>query len=83
MRYSRFEMPVNVAMEEPWARVIRAEAECDIVTTTTNAEDITARRVHVVVGGTSGGTNNVEGMLRNENIRIMLKEELSKITYTV
>ena len=64
-------MPVDVAMEEPWARVIRSEAECDIITTTTNAEDITARGVHVVVVGAAGGADDVEGVaVEVEGVRL-------------
>lgn len=47
--HSRLEMPINVAMEEPRARVVRVEPECHVVPRIANADDVTPNRVVVVV----------------------------------
>lgn len=61
-------MPVNMAVKEPRAGVIRNEAEGDVVATTPNTEDVAARRVHIVVGGTASGADNVESVLKDDCI---------------
>ena len=58
-----FEMPVDVAVEEPRAGVVRREANGDVVTRRTSADGVTLDRVDVVVLGAAGRANNVEGML--------------------
>ena len=56
-------MPVNVAMEEPRSRVVSRETECNIVGACSNADDITADRVSIVVHRTTSTANDGEGVL--------------------
>ena len=67
-------MPINVAMEEPRARVVREESDRDIITGGANAHDVAEDRVHKVVRGITGTAYNsermsmqVNGMLFGEN----------------
>ena len=57
------EVEVDVAMEEPRARVVRREANGDVVTRRTSADGVTLDWVDVVVLGAAGRANNVEGVL--------------------
>ena len=50
-------------MEEPRARVVRREANGDVVTRRTSADGVTLDGVDVVVLGAAGRANNVEGVL--------------------
>jgi hypothetical protein len=47
--HERAQMPVNVAMKEPRARVVREESDCDIVAGVADAHDVANDRVHKVV----------------------------------
>ena len=58
--YVRFEMPVDVAMQEPRARVVGGKAESDIVASPAHTHNITAHWVRVVVGGASRDAYNVK-----------------------
>ena len=62
-RKARVEVEVDVAVEEPWAGVVRREANGDIVTRRTSADGVTLDGVDVVVLGAAGRANNVEGVL--------------------
>jgi len=42
-------MPVNVAVEEPRARVVREEPDRDIITGVADVHDVADDRVHKVV----------------------------------
>lgn len=53
-------MPVNVAVEEPRARVIGVETEGYIVTCSANIDNITSDRVGVVVGGATRNADNIK-----------------------
>ena len=57
------EVEVDVAVEEPRARVVRREANGDVVTRRTSADGVTLDWVDVVVLGAAGRANNVEGVL--------------------
>lgn len=53
-------MPVNVAMHEPRAGVVRREPEGNVVAGTTNTHDITAYRVGVIVFAAAGDTDDIK-----------------------
>lgn len=57
---ARLQMPVNVAMQEPWAGVVRRESERDIVSGASNAHDIAAHRISVVVRRASRNAYDVK-----------------------
>ena len=58
----RLQVPINVAMQEPRSRVVRSETERDIVTGASDAHDITANRVGVVVRRASSNAHDVKSM---------------------
>jgi hypothetical protein len=55
-------VPVNVAVEEPWARVVGEESYGHIVARIASAHDVADYRIDEVIGRVSGATNNGEGM---------------------
>lgn len=55
-------MPINVAVEEPRSRVIRAESERHIVTCIADTDDVSPNRVSVVVCRAASHTDNIEVM---------------------
>ena len=57
------EVEVDVAVEEPRAGVVGAEADRDVVPRRAGRDDIALRGVDVVVLGAAGRANNVEGVL--------------------
>ena len=59
--HSRIQVPINVAMEEPRARVVRKEPDCDIVpSASTNTDNITNNRVDEVVARVASAADHVE-----------------------
>jgi hypothetical protein len=61
---SRIQVPVDVAVEEPWARVVGKESNgYEVSMAGPNAHDIADDRVVEVVGFASGAPNHMEGML--------------------
>ena len=55
-------MPIDVAVEEPWARVVRVESERHIVACLSNVDDITPDWVGVVVSRAACDTDDVKGV---------------------
>jgi hypothetical protein len=55
-------VPVNVAVEEPWASVVGHEADGHVVASTAGADDVTAGRVDEVGSGLAGTLDNGEGV---------------------
>ena len=53
-------MPVNVAVEEPWAGIIGDETNRDIIPSDTNTHDIADNRVVIVVGRVTSAANHME-----------------------
>ena len=49
MNRERGQMPINVAMEEPRARVVSEESDRDIITRVADAHDVADDRVVIVV----------------------------------
>ena len=60
-------MPVNVAVEEPRAGVVREEPDRDIITYFADAHDVAEDRVHKVVRGVTGTAYNSERMSMQVN----------------
>jgi hypothetical protein len=66
---SRIQVPVDVAVKEPWARVIGEESDGhDIRLAGADAHDIADDRVDEVVGVASGAPDHMEGMLVKRHI---------------
>lgn len=57
---ARLQMPVNVAMQEPWSGVVSGESERDIVSGASDAHDITAHGIDVVVRRASSNAHDVK-----------------------
>ena len=55
-------MPINVAVEEPWARIVREESDCDIVSSIADTHNIATYGVIVVVGRIPSAANYGEGV---------------------
>lgn len=55
-------MPVNMAVQEPRARIVRLKAERNIITTGPDADDISTYRICVVIIGTACDPYDVECM---------------------
>ena len=58
----RIQVPVNVAVEEPRAGVVREEADRDIVTGVADAHDVPNHGIVEVVRGIASATEHVEGV---------------------
>ena len=61
-------MEVDVAMEEPRARVVRREADRDVIPLSTGTDGIALRRVVVIVVVASGTADDIEGVLRGHEL---------------
>ena len=46
---ARIEMPVNVAVEEPWPGVVCHKTDCNVVSELSNAHDVPSNRVLIVI----------------------------------
>jgi hypothetical protein len=55
-------VPIDVAVEEPWTRIVREEADCDVVPSISDTHNIATNGVIVVVGRIPGATNHGEGV---------------------
>ena len=55
-------MPIDVAMEEPWSRVVGEEPNCDFISRVANTHDISDDRVDEVVSRVTSGADDVEVM---------------------
>ena len=53
-------MPVDVAVEEPGARVVGKEANCELIPSVTHTHDIPYDRVVKVVGRISSAADHME-----------------------
>ena len=53
-------MPVNVAVEEPWAGIVSDETNRDIIPSGTNTHDIPNNRVVIVVGRVTSAADHIE-----------------------
>ena len=55
-------MPINVAVEEPRARIVSEESDCDIIARFPDAHDIADDGVVVVISLALGAADDVEGV---------------------
>jgi hypothetical protein len=63
-------MPVDVAMHEPRSGVVSLETDGNVVAGSTQADNVTTRRVVVVVIGLTSRANNVKGVtVKMEGVR--------------
>jgi hypothetical protein len=53
-------MPIDVAVEEPWARVVGEESNRDVISWVANAHDVAYDGVDVIVRRTTGTPDHVE-----------------------
>ena len=60
MERSRFKMPVDVAMQEPWAGIVCLEPESYIISSIADVDGVSLNRVLVVVRSASGDANDIE-----------------------
>lgn len=58
----RLQMPVNMAVQEPRARVVSDKSECDIIASTADAHDIPTNRDSIVVGRAARNAHNIKCM---------------------
>ena len=65
-------MPVNVAVEEPRARVVCEEPDCNIITGVAHAHDVADDRVFIVVRVITSTADHVERMTMEVN-RMLLE----------
>jgi len=56
------QMPIDVAMEEPWSRVVGEETDCDFISRVANTHDISDDSVVEVVGRVTSAADDVEVM---------------------
>ena len=68
-------MPVNVAVEEPRARIVGEETDRDIIPSVTNTHDVPNNRVVKVVGRATGATDDMEVVAVQMN-RMLLKDAM-------
>jgi hypothetical protein len=57
---SLLQVPVNVAMKEPWARVVSEESKRNFISRITDAHDVADHRVVKVVGRVTSAADDVE-----------------------
>ena len=78
--YEHFQVPINVAVEEPRARVICEEPDCNIITGVAHAHDVADDRVNKVVRVITSTSDYVERMTMEVN-RMLLERchDISKM----
>jgi hypothetical protein len=59
---SRFKVPVNVAVKEPWAGVVSGEADSNFIAICASAHNVADGRIDVVVSRRACTANHMEGM---------------------
>jgi hypothetical protein len=60
--HSRLKMEVDVAVEEPRAGIVCAEADRDVVSRRANVNHVALRRVVIIVGRLASTTDDIEGV---------------------
>lgn len=68
-------MPVNVAVEEPWAGIVSDETNRDIIPSDTNTHDIADNRVVIVVGRVTSAADHIEVVAMQMN-RMLSKDAM-------
>jgi len=56
------QVPIDVAMEEPWSRVVGEETDCHFISRVANTHDISDDRVDEVVSRATSGADDMEVM---------------------
>ncbi len=59
---SPFQMPIDVAVEEPRARIISKESDRDIIARVPVAHDIANHGIVIVISRVAGAADDVEGV---------------------
>jgi len=72
-------MPIDVAMEEPRARIVRKEADCDVISNVTDAHNISDNRVVEVVRGVASAAHDMEVVPMQMN-RVLLSGQSRQST---
>ena len=65
--HERGQVPVNVTVEEPRARVVREEPDSDIITSVADAHDVAEDRIIIVIRTVTSAAYNSEGMSMQVN----------------
>ena len=73
MDHERAQVPVNVTVEEPRARVVREEPDRDIVASVADAYDVADNGIHKVVRRTASAADYGEGMSVKVNGMLLKK----------
>ena len=60
MSDSPFQVPIDVAVQEPRARIVSEEPDCHIIPRISHAHDIADNRVNIVVCRISSAADHVE-----------------------
>ena len=55
-------MPIDMAVEEPWSRIVREEPDRDFISRVTHTHDISYDRIVEVVRGIPGAPDDMEIM---------------------
>ena len=80
MDYEPVQVPVNVAVEEPWARVICEEPNCNVIAGVAHAHDVADDWVNKVVRVISSTADYVERMSMEVNRMLLEKcHDISKM----
>ena len=58
----RVQVPINVAVEEPWAGIVGKEADRDVVASVADTHNIANHGVNEIVGRIPGATDHGEGV---------------------
>jgi hypothetical protein len=78
MDYERVQVPINVAVEEPRARVVGEEPDRDIIASVADAHDVADDRVFEVVRRITSTADHGERMSMQVN-RVLLQKGHGKI----
>jgi hypothetical protein len=68
-------VPVNVAVEEPWAGIVGDETNCDIIPSVTNTHDIPNNGVVKVVRCVTSAADHIEAVAMQMN-RMLSKDAM-------
>jgi hypothetical protein len=77
--HERVQVPVDVAMEEPRARVVREEPDCDIITEVADVHDVAEDGIVIVVRGVTTAAYNSERMSMQVNGMLLGERESSDL----
>ena len=55
-------MPIDVAVEDPWSRIVSDESDCDVIAWVPVTHDIADDGVVKVISRVTGAADDVEGV---------------------